>query len=616
MWRFPGVRAVLRGVRSAGVEQRSRAEAVTEPAAAAGAMERAVVRCVPSEPKLSLSFALADGSHKNMQRDQSEPVGRALSRIATNALKGHAKAAAKKGRRNRPQSSGAAAACATGTGPEPPAACEPVVKLYYREEAVAEDVLNVDAWQDGAVLQIGDVKYKVERNPPAFTELQLPRYIMAGFPVCPKLALEFGDPASSLFHWYKEAKPRAAEEPSDDGGPSSWSHSSSPSSAWTETGVDERVYTPSNADIGLRLKLRCTPGNGQRLGPSRELESVCPVEAGPGTCTFDHRHLYTKKVTEDALIRTVSYNILADTYAQTEFSRTVLYPYCAPYALEVDYRQNLIQKELTGYNADLICLQEVDRAVFADSLVPALEAFGLEGVFRIKQHEGLATFYRKSKFHLLSQHDISFQEALESDPLHKDLLGKLVRYPLAQEKVLQRSSVLQVSVLQSVTDSTKKICVANTHLYWHPKGGYIRLIQMAVALAHIRHVSCALYPGIPVIFCGDFNSTPSTGMYHFVINGSIAEDHEDWASNGEEERCNMSLTHLFKLKSASGEPAYTNYVGGFHGCLDYIFIDFNALEVEQVIPLPSHEEVTTHQALPSVSHPSDHIALVCDLKWK
>ncbi|XP_045386399.1 2',5'-phosphodiesterase 12 isoform X2 [Lemur catta] len=471
MWRLPGVRAALRGVRVA-VEQRSRAGAATE--TAAGAMERAIVRCVPSEPKLSLSFALADGSHKNMQRDQSEPVGRALSRIATNAIKGHAKAAAaKKSRKNRPNSSGGAA-CA-GPGPESATAREPVVKLYYREEAVAEDVLNVDAWQDGAVLQIGDVKYKVERNPPAFTELQLPRYIMAGFPVFPKLSLEFGDPACSLFRWYKEAKPGAVE--SEASGPSSLSPSL-PSSTWIETGVDERVYIPSNADIGLRLLLHCTPGNGQRFGPSRERVSVCPVEAGPGTCTFDHRHLYTKKVTEDALIRTVSYNILADTYAQTEFSRTVLYPYCAPYALELDYRQNLIQKELTGYNADIICLQEVDRDVFSDSLAPALEAFGLEGVFRIKQHEGLATFYRKSKFSLLSQHDISFHEALKSDPLHKELLEKLVLYPWAQVRVFQRSSVLQVSVLQSTKDSSKKICVANTHLYWHPKGRFNLVSQV------------------------------------------------------------------------------------------------------------------------------------------
>lgn len=40
-----------------------------------------------------------------------------------------------------------------------------------------------------------------------------------------------------------------------------------------------------------------------------------------------------------------------------------------------------------------------------------------------------------------------------------------------------------------------------------------------------------------------------------------------------------------------------------------------ATQVEQVIPLPSHQEVTTYAALPSVSHPSDHIALICDLRW-
>lgn len=148
----------------------------------------------------------------------------------------------------------------------------------------------------------------------------------------------------------------------------------------------------------------------------------------------------------------------------------VLYLYCAPYTLELNYCQKLIQKELTGYNADLVCLQEVDRNVFTDSLVRAFKAFGLEGVFRIKQHEGLATFYQKSKFNLLSQHDIAFHEALQSDPLHKELLEKLVLYPSAQKKVFQRSSVLQVSVLQSTKDSSKKICVANTHLYWHPKG--------------------------------------------------------------------------------------------------------------------------------------------------
>lgn len=44
----------------------------------------------------------------------------------------------------------------------------------------------------------------------------------------------------------------------------------------------------------------------------------------------------------------VSYNILADLYADSEVSRTQLYPYCPPYALSIDYRKQLILKELLG----------------------------------------------------------------------------------------------------------------------------------------------------------------------------------------------------------------------------------------------------------------------------
>lgn len=397
-------------------------------------MERAVVRCVPSEPKLSLRFVLPDGSARHMQRDQAEPLGRALARIATNAAKGHAKAA-KKSKKARAEGSPPGEAAA--------AAASPAVRLFSRDgEAVAEEVPNAAAWQDGAVLQIGEAQYRVERNPPALTELRLPRSLLAGFPVCPKVSAEFAAPQHCLFRWYREQRPAAGGEAAGGDGP-----------AWVEAAGAERVFTPSNALVGLRLKLRCTPGDGaQRYGPPREVESSGPVEAGPGACTFDSRHLYTKKVCGEGSIRAVSYNILADTYAQTEFSRTVLYPYCAPYALELDYRQNLLKKELAGYSADLICLQEVDKSVFVDSLAPALDAFGLEGLFKIKekQHEGLATFYRRDKFSLLSQHDIAFSEVLLSDPLHKELCDKLAKYPLVQEKVLQRSSVLQVPAVTCI----------------------------------------------------------------------------------------------------------------------------------------------------------------------
>ncbi|KAL6464900.1 hypothetical protein MHYP_G00272170 [Metynnis hypsauchen] len=549
-------------------------------------MERAVVRCVPWESKLTISFTL-DGSHKHMLRDQTEELGKVLARISNSIIKARGK-----GKKAKANKAGEAAADVSE---------EPVVRLYFNGDFVSEDSLNADAWQDGAVLQVGETKYKIERNPPTFTTAELPASLLAGFPVCPKLEVEFGDLKDCTFTWYRESSPNA-HAPGQDG-------------CWVEAG-SERVFTPSNLDIGLRLKLKCTPGNESRYGVAKELVSSGTVEAGPGVCTFDNRHMYTKKVTDASTVRVVSYNILADIYAQTELSKTVLYPYCAPYALELDYRQSLIKKELSGYNADIICLQEVDKGAFSDSLSPALDAFGMDGVFRIKekQHEGLATFYRRSKFKFIGQHDIMLSEALMKDAVHSMLLEKVSSNPTLKEKVVQRSTTLQVTVLQSVSDPSKTVCVGNTHLYWHPKGGNVRLIQMAVALKHLKQVS-EEHPGT-LLFCGDFNSTPSSGLFQLLSQGSLPEDHSDWASNGPEELIQMELLSPFQLTSACGEPAYTNYVGGFHGCLDYIFMELEALQVEQVIPLPSHQEVTTYQALPSVSHPSDHIALVCDLKWK
>ena len=76
------------------------------------------------------------------------------------------------------------------------------------------------------------------------------------------------------------------------------------------------------------------------------------------------------------------------------------------------------------------------------------------------------------------------------------------------------------------------------------------------------------------------------------------------------------MSHSLSLGSACGEPSYTNYTPFFSGCLDYIFFDTENLNVSEVIPFPSHEEVTQNTAIPSVVFPSDHLALICVLKWK
>ena len=77
----------------------------------------------------------------------------------------------------------------------------------------------------------------------------------------------------------------------------------------------------------------------------------------------------------------------------------------------------------------------------------------------------------------------------------------------------------------------------------------------------------------------------------------------------------MDIKHDHTLISACGFPQYTNYVSNFIGCLDYIYVEPSKLNVEEVIPMCSHEEVIQYTALPNAVFPSDHLALVCELSF-
>lgn len=150
----------------------------------------------------------------------------------------------------------------------------------------------------------------------------------------------------------------------------------------------------------------------------------------------------------------------------------------------------------------------------------------------------------------------------------------------------------------------------NTHTHrrvlFLSTGGNIRLLQMGVALKHLNHVITNVAPRAPLLFCGDFNSSPDSGnstqmssasllaglvsrypmlcvdegVFQLITEAAVLQQHADWSSSGPDESCSMELLSAFPpFLSACAQPAYTNYVGGFHGCLDYIFIQPDKMQV-------------------------------------
>lgn len=588
-------------------------------------MPIANVRSVEEEAFLTISFSY-EGKQRKMQRSKSEILSKALTRIELSSKK-----KAKKAKKN--------VECKENGDAE-----EGNASLWLNGEPVDLSLTNETAWKDGASLKIGAETFTVEVNPPTVKSLLLPENIMSGFPVMPYLELEFGDKQYCRYKWYKSTND------SDD------QASSVPASAkeilnWEEVG-NEFLYTPSVLDVGCYLKLTCAPGNAKRVSDvASEMTSSLTVAAGPGFCPFDARHMYTKKQTADySTFRVVSYNILADNYAKDEFAQKVLFPYCPPYAMDISYRQQLLLKEIPGYNADLICLQECGFKLFENNLQPALETMGFEGLMRCKggeTPEGEATFFRKSKFSLITQHDIVLKEALLNDPAQAAILDHVSPIPILLETLTKRNTVVQLSILKVLGFEKRYLCAVNTHLYYKPTYPHIRLLQSAIILNHIQKVISQFcsgdadegvnvqadadrvspqiandgmhaHPQVAVLFCGDFNSGPRTGLVELLTTGRVDSTHRDWTlCEDKEEHCTtLSINHDWHLFSACGFPAFTNYTGGFKGTLDYIFGDKRYLEVESVIPLPSEDDLSSHLALPSVVMPSDHLALVCDVKWK
>ncbi|XP_059048899.1 2',5'-phosphodiesterase 12 [Achroia grisella] len=490
------------------------------------------------------------------------------------------------------------------------------VQIYDdKNNAISEQATCKDLFllQSPVKLHIYDHIYEVVFNVPWVVSINLPQCILSGFPVhAENFVVQYADNRYNLYTWYKGISIN------DKGNEVSEAHIK-----WEKLG-NEYIYIPTTKDIGMKLKLECTPGNDKTSGPTVGVISKNVVEAGPGTCPFEIRHMFTTTKLTNKRFRCVTYNILADLYCDSDYTRSVLHPYCPSYALHIDYRKQLILKELLGYNADIICLQEVDGKIFQSSLSPLLGSDGFEGKFYKKGKEvaeGLACFYRKDRYDLLDEEKILLSDEVKTRLSLQSIWNAIKDNSPLITRLLDRSTVASATILQSFENPNDVIIVGNTHLYFHPDADHIRLIQGGIIVYWLNEIRSNLIKQMPnkrisVILCGDFNSVPSCGIYQLYTTGSAPSSLLDWKSNADEAVHNLSLQQDLHLRSACGTPPFTNFTAGFADCLDYIFYDKSNLEVVQVVPLPSEEELRVHIALPSIVFPSDHIALISDFQFK
>ncbi|KAF6149363.1 hypothetical protein GIB67_016901 [Kingdonia uniflora] len=427
---------------------------------------------------------------------------------------------------------------------------------------------------------------------------------------------------------------------------------------WFEVGRS-KTYTPAADDIGHTLRFECvvvdaetklTVGGGsnsstltQRVipAPTPSPRRLIPV-SGVDVAGLD----LDGRTAASGTFTVLSYNILSEAYASNE-----LYGYCPSWALSWHYRRQNLLREIVGYRADILCLQEVQSDHFEEFFGPELEKHGYQALYKKKTSEvysgnayvdGCATFFRRDRFSHVKKYEVEFNKAAQS------LTEQLI--PNAQKKTalnrLLKDNVALIAVLEAKfsnhgadTPGKKQLlCVANTHVNVHQDLKDVKLWQVHTLLKGLEKI--AVSADIPMLVCGDFNSIPGSAPHALLAMGKVDQMHPDLLIDPLNIlRPTSKLTHQLPLVSAyssfarmgvgigleqqrrkmdpsTNEPLFTNCTRDFIGTHDYIFYTADSLTVDSLLELLDEEGLRKDTALPSPEWSSDHIALLAEFRCK
>uniref|UniRef100_A0A0N5A8C0 Endo/exonuclease/phosphatase domain-containing protein n=1 Tax=Syphacia muris TaxID=451379 RepID=A0A0N5A8C0_9BILA len=478
-------------------------------------------------------------------------------------------------------------------------------------------------------LEINGMNFRLIRDAPECNMLKIDLNPMVGCPLMPSYDLCSGRKPSPLvnFHWYTGfIKSNIVDADIYNFDEASWKY--------RKSGL---YFVPEEEDINKYVLVKTD------LGPdtaTRFAVSKCPVSEIPELpLIFSERQkCYCSENCYDGL-RIISYNVLADLYLKLKAvpQDQLFFPYCPKQFQEYRYRYSLLLKEILGYNADLIFLQEVDERFRRRFLIPFMEHHKYKVYFKKKGlsvTEGLAICVRHVKLKALEAFDAWLPDLLNPDlfPENQDVINFLNAQPVLKNLLMTRPAVIQVLLLKVESDDKTVVLVCNTHLHFRPSQEHIKTLQALLCTRYIANVSKRIVTEHPdaklyKLFAGDFNSTPNSGVFKLISEGYIPSNYEVWNTlrDGSQDETNFLSanisSHLNPMKSLTNTSDYTNYTShlkdginvGFSGCLDYIWGDLS-VKVKQIIPMPNDELVKKHVALPSVIGPSDHLPLICDVQ--
>ena len=189
-------------------------------------------------------------------------------------------------------------------------------------------------------------------------------------------------------------------------------------------------------------------------------------------------------------------------------------------------------------------------------------------------------------------------------------------------RVMVKDNVAVIARFE-VIETGRKFIVANAHLHWDPEFKDVKLVQTAVLLEDIAKLAkewSSKEGGdgrIPTFICGDFNSTPDSGVYELMSNGFVPHNHSDFMNYQYGPFTEEGLSHSLQLQSAyTKELEFTNWTPTFKGIIDYIWYSSHSVNVVGVLGGIDKDYIGKTVGFPNWHHPSDHIPILSQFRFR
>lgn len=269
---------------------------------------------------------------------------------------------------------------------------------------------------------------------------------------------------------------------------------------------------------------------------------------------------------------------------------------CHPAYLEWSYRKQSILNQIAFMDADFVCLQELELKDYEEYFAPRLSRLGYRSIHAYKMNvyemrDGCAIFYRESRFKLLDEHVLRFNQVELDDCSEK-------RPSMARDTAIRFNLFHNLALVALFENKRTRRCVqlATTHLLADPAFPDAKMLQTAILTSKLEELKAAAIAEqhhsshnynhqqhqhhIPTILTGDFNSLPDSSVVGFLRSGKVETRQFGGNDFGRFTRTNSKYFHHnlgFSDSYKSSTLPFTNATRHFEGTIDYLLYDPTSL---------------------------------------